>query len=514
MNKFRKITAAVLAAALMAGTAVTANAEQSQAKLLTANPFNLNDSGYGGGGYFNTNDGFFKIGEEELEKWRETGKLEPVKIECDIDVSGLSNWSGSFVDEGSYAQFVKRDSDGNVTERYILHLDKANGKIETAYTLGADWCVTRPDGYTFGLTESGSNLQVIVYDPFGKKTEKTLTYTGDGEMWYNGGASASVDGNNVGYLVWQTAHYTNEEYKDGFGYDSYDYEVLAVNKNGNIETIYKNSDVVYGYGYYGVSPNSLMFGEIYAPTPQMCKLYSEDSKKVYDIGIDIYFPDGSSGYNLTSYDKLYGTKTVIGFDKYINEKAEKRYALADVSKNTKEDETDLFYGVNALSKAYKSMSTQDGKIYLVKTEDDKWGYIDDNGKELAIFDDAGDFKGDFAPVVKDGKAYLIDRNMNKVSEEIAAKGVRSLGEDMFVVTTDDGQELLMTYDSKPTTSTSEPTSEPTSKPTSTPTSKPTSTPTSEPSDNPNTGIPGIAATFGVLALAAGAVIVAKKKKDD
>lgn len=499
MNKFRKITAAALAAALMAGTAVMVNAEQSQAKLLTANPFNLNDSGYGGDGYFNTNDGFFKIGEEELEKWRETGKLEPVKIECDIDVAGLSNWSGSFVDEGSYAQFVKRDYDGNVTERYILHLDKANDKIETAYTLGADWCITRPDGYTFGLTKSGSSLQVIVYNPSGKKTENTLTYTGDGEMWFNG--SASTSGDNVGYIVWQTAHYTNEEYKDEFGYDSYDYEVLTVNKNGNLEKIYKNSDVVYGMGNLSGSLNSFMFGETHGPSPFECKLYSEDNKKIYDVGMSIVLPDGSSRYNLTSYDKLYGTNVVIGFDEYINEKAEKRYALVDVSKNTNQDRTSA-----SLSKAYKSMSTNDGKIYLVKTEDDKWGYIDDNGKGFAIFDDAGAFIGDYAPVVKDGKAYLIDRNMNKVSEEIAAKGVQCLDEDMFVVKTDDGQELLMTYASKPTTS------EPTNEPTSAPTSEPTSTPTSETSENPATGTTGIAAPFGIIALAAGAVIVAKKRK--
>lgn len=51
------------------------------------------------------------------------------------------------------------------------------------------------------------------------------------------------------------------------------------------------------------------------------------------------------------------------------------------------------------------------------------------------------------------------------------------------------------------------TSEPTSEPTSTPTSEPTSTP-----DNSDTGVAGIAAAFGVIALAAGTVIVAKKKK--
>lgn len=148
------------------------------------------------------------------------------------------------------------------------------------------------------------------------------------------------------------------------------------------------------------------------------------------------------------------------------------------------------------------MSTNDGEIYLVQTEDDKWGYIESNGKELAIFDDAGDFFGDFAPVVKDGKAYLVDRNMNKVSEAIDGEGVTAYGEGLYTVTVN-GEKKFMTYVAKPTVS--EPT-EPT-----TPT-EPTSKPTSTDNKNPETGIPGIAAAVGVIALAAGAVIVAKKRK--
>lgn len=488
MNKFRKISAAALAAALMAGTAVTANAEQSQAKLLTANPFNLNDSGYGGGGYFNTNDGFFKIGEEELEKWRETGKLEPVKIECDIDVSGLSNWSGSFVDEGSYAQFVKRDSDGNVTERYILHLDKANGKIETAYTLGADWCYTTNDGYT--VLEPTSDVEngtftVTVMKPDGTtftNTIKSCVAHMDGAqwddyVWYAYRAIGSGDSKYCCYVVADERPYSSAWTDEGV------YAVYGIAKDGSITKIVDN---IISYGLGGVE-------------------YADGKKAVLSLATDGYVTGVVSVDNKSiSQFGFYGGITYVDDNRAVGtpfyNSARNGYSLIDLNNSS------------VLAEGYKYMGTQDGKIYLVKTEDDKWGYIDANGKELAIFDDAGDFKGDFAPVVKDGKAYLIDRNMNKVSEEIAAKGVQSLGEDMFVVTTDDGQELLMTYDSKPTTSTSEPTSEPTSKPTSTPTSEPTSTSTSESSENPPTGVSGIAATFGIIAIATGAVIVAKKRK--
>lgn len=482
MNKFRKISAAALAAALMAGTALTANAEQSQVKLLTANPFDLNDSGYGGGGYFNTNDGFFKIGEEELEKWRETGKLDPVKIECDIDAAGLSGWSGSF-DEGSYAQFVKRDSDGNVTERYILHLDKVKNKIEAAYTLGADWCYTRPDGYTFiySISEDRTTMTYAVYSPDGKKVENTLT-------GYDG--VASVSDKYVGLVSSMVSNTSIFDDYDDISRD--DYIIYGVLKDGTLEEI-DRIEKSYGVWFSAhLQEDAYVFYNANVPAimGKTC-IHSFTDNKSYDVGRRM-----DSGIIIDNVSYFYGTKAIV-----VSSGEQPSYQLVNIG----EDDTDFV--ANIISKIYKHMSSDDGKIYLVKTEDDKWGYIDANGKELAIFDDAGSFIGDFAPVLKDGKAYLIDRNMNKVSEEIAAKGVQSLGEDMFVVTTDDGQELLMTYDSKPTTLTSEPTSEPTS----TPISEPTSTPTSEPSDNPATGATGIAATFGVIAIATGAVIVAKKR---
>lgn len=90
------------------------------------------------------------------------------------------------------------------------------------------------------------------------------------------------------------------------------------------------------------------------------------------------------------------------------------------------------------------MSTEDGKIYLVKNAKGERGYINRKGKELAFFEYAGSFIGDYAPVVKNGKAYLIDRNMKQVSEKIDADSVSTLGEGLFRVTKGD-KVMLMTY---------------------------------------------------------------------
>lgn len=479
MNKFKKISATALAAALMVGTAVTANAEQSQAKLLTSN-LDWTNVGYSGG-YFMTNEGVFKVGEEEFAKWRETGKLEPTKIECDIDTSGLGWWSGTF---DNYFQTTKKDADGNVTERYILHNNKETGKIETAYTLGADWCYTTNDGYTVlkptSDVENGT-FTVTVMKPDGTtftNTIKSCVAHMDGAQWddYVWYAYRAIDNGNSKYCCYVVA----DERPDSSAWtDDGVYAVYGIAKDGSITKIVDN---IISYGVGSVE-------------------YADEKKFVLSLATDGYVTGVVSVDNKTiSQFGFYGGITYVDDNRAVGapfySPAKNGYSLIDLNDGS------------VLAEGYKSMSTQDGKIYLVKTEDDKWGYIDANGKELAIFDDASGFIGDFAPVVKDGKAYLIDRNMNKVSEEVDAKSVSTLENDLFVVTTNDDSELLMTYDSKPTTS------EPTSEPTSTPTSEPTSTPTSEPTDNPATGATGIAATFGVIALAAGAVIVAKKKRND
>ena len=64
MNKIKKISAAALAAALMTGTALTVNAEESQPKLLVAEYICTENTLICGGGYFHDNDGFLNIGLE------------------------------------------------------------------------------------------------------------------------------------------------------------------------------------------------------------------------------------------------------------------------------------------------------------------------------------------------------------------------------------------------------------------------------------------------------------------
>ena len=495
MNKIKKISAAALAAALMTGTALTVNAEESQPKLLIAEDFSTENLLYCGDGYLRNSDGFFRLGKEELAKWRETGNLEPVKIESDIDTSELSRRSGNF--NGNYIQFSKDDDEGYATERYILRLDKEAGKIRKLLTR-SDWCFTSPYGYNFFCEQDGNDLYVMVQNLTGNTITGPvigIEYSGAGGIqMYGYEWIGSYNDDIIGYVKCQT-DMSEDDYCSI-------YELNAVKKDGELELIYKNDSLIEDFRLVGTASNGILFYEISDADNHFdrwkYKIYSTDSNKVYEVGNAQL--GGSDWYMFIEgiASDLYGTKAIIYGNSHTSTSAENEYSgyvLVNLNENTKAD---------VVSNRYKYMGTNDGEIYLVQTEDEKWGYIDSNGKELAIFDDAGTFYGDFAPVVKDGKAYLIDRNMNKVSEAIDGEGVTAYGEGLYTVTVN-GEKKFMTYAAKPTAS--KPT-EPTSEPTSGTTSEPASTD----DKNPATGVPGIAVAVGTLALAAGAVVVAKKRK--
>ena len=232
-------------------------------------------------------------------------------------------------------------------------------------------------------------------------------------------------------------------------------------------------------------------------------IYSADEDKLYDL--DIKFgakPCGNSDVTSVPFEricsKLYGQKAAGYFSMYSDgELKAEAYSLITV------DGGDGY--AKTLSKSYKYMGTYDGEIYLVQNSDGKWGYIDSYGNELGFFDDEGSFIGDYAPVVSNGKGYLIDRNMNKVSEEVTATGTQAVDDGLYRFTTDSGF-MLATYSNE--TVSAPAASEPAS-----------SDIPSEPSDT-NSSVPtadnnppsGIAVSVLPIIAAISAVIVIKSKK--
>ena len=133
-----------------------------------------------------------------------------------------------------------------------------------------------------------------------------------------------------------------------------------------------------------------------------------------------YFLDGASKVN-------YGSKVVASIDG--------RDYLLDLSK-VGESNSNLS---EALICSYDGIYMSDSDLWLVH-KGDEWGYIDQSGKELSMFEDASPFVNGCALIRKDGEAILIDEQMNELQVLGEATSVSSNGEMLMI--RNDGQILL------------------------------------------------------------------------
>lgn len=504
--KLTKTLCGVTAAlTVLSSMAVTAQAEETQLKLLTAN-FNdvvaKNGIKYSlGGGYYSDDDKIFGIGEKELAEWRETGKIAYRTIESDLDISDLTYWSGDF--ENGYVQFCKRDSEGKVTDRYVTLLDKNIGKISTQYTFGSTWRYTRSDGYTFGAGSMNSTSVVaVVTDPSGK--EATAFFKSDGEAVYAYGATTKSD-NSVGYILWKSGETVIDDMTLS------NFELYVIDKNGDAKKVYSNENCLFNAGISG--DNNVCWWDQSFLKSAVNHIYNADNGKIYTLSEPTIKCENASVYTYgenLSVGHIYGDTTVIcGVNSLARDEA--LCVLVDLENPNV-----------PRSKAYKNIYTTDGKIYFIQTIEGKWGYIDANGKELALFDDAGAFYGNYAPVISNGKAYLIDRNMNKVSDEIAADSVSTMDDELFRFTKGDDITLVTYTEAEKQSTTSETTSSETvSEPaaseltsseavTSSTVESSTSSTDNTPVNNPATGV--TMAMIPVAVIGGAAVITAKKRR--
>lgn len=91
---------------------------------------------------------------------------------------------------------------------------------------------------------------------------------------------------------------------------------------------------------------------------------------------------------------------------------------------------------NRIVKAvYDQIYINDENYWLVK-DGERWGYIDHDGQEAAMFEDATTFYQGYALVREEGTAYLIDETFEKLQELGEADSVSTIGE-LFVVTRGD-----------------------------------------------------------------------------
>lgn len=446
--KAKKTVSALLAAAtavsaLLAGN-VTANAASAKMKLRTVSLGDIkgmNSFSALGDGYYaidNADDPYFNfdideiiyIGEDELNSWRKTGKFSYKDVKLDFKTTDMQG-EGGFTADGNYMQFVACDMEGYVTKRYIASHNKKNTAITTAYTQSGEDCYTDPNGYTVESKWNAASgaYTVTVIAPDGQQNGTKLTYKGGGEPWAYLAASNSASSKYVGYLMWQT-----DDDADGL-----DYKVCGVRKNGRLDTLYEGN-AVSTMSFVKSDDNQFIWYEAEDSGSLIYRIYLADSKKTIRFRQkDAMISNRNHYYFTGTVGEVYGTRAIVSAvtaaEELSSEDAASFYLLAKLNNGS---------SPTPISAAYLSMSTVDGKIYLVQNEKGQWGYINQKGKELGWFDDAGAFNGDYAPVLKNGKAYLIDRSMKQVSEKIGAIAVGTYQEGLYAIDTGD-DALLMTY---------------------------------------------------------------------
>lgn len=452
MKKLKKIVAGVLAATITASSLTVGASAKMKLRTVSIDKIEgANDVWSLGDGYYSVNnsadlnldpdiDQIIYIGKDELESWRKTGKISYKKVKTDVDMTDLLR-SGEFTADGEYLQLVTCDKDSNALKRYVVSHNEKNIKITTVH-INESGYFTRSDGYTTSgkWNKAKTAFTITVTAPDGTQKSKKLTYKGKGNS-YGYIMIPNETKKYIAYVLWKTNEYT--EKIDDSEYDSISVKIYGVKKNGKLETVHSfEKGRLLKKGISGLADigwgDSHLNMQVYDLPNVYYLVYLSDSGRIFFFE-SVLNKEGkySSDYGFSGISgKVYESRAIA----YCVKDNTNYYFLADLSTAYEENA----WNITALSDVYQSMSTEDGKIYLVQNEKGQWGYINKKGKVLAMFDDAGPFIGNYAPVVKNGKAYLIDRNMKQVSEKIDADGVTTFGEGLFRVTKGD-KVMLMTY---------------------------------------------------------------------
>ncbi len=467
--KIKKLTAAAAAmAAVLSAVSISAFADNEQTALLTekiegrkgvqciGNGLYFYDNGEANGyNEFADIDGFFRIGDKELEQWRKTGKLTPTDVTCEVDLTDRPDvyvnpseqtFNGGFIDKSQnyfqigdgYAARGGVEGIMHIIEKYhTVKYDENAASITTVRSEEVDWSCSRKDGYTVSMQRMDDGVVVTVTSPDGKSVKKEFKLAGyDAEFgvepWYEVVVSENDD--YVAYMAWATEINT-------LGKPYIYYDIYGFDKSGNVKTLYSVKDMkvesLQGTqcngvrSFTAVGDNTVTWQHYSNSGFRAINILNTKTGELTESHIFLSAEEGTYAFanTVNVVSPIYDGKAVanyLNFETFTNE-----YVLIDIK--PQEDGKTKEY-----SKYYKHMSSHDGgKTFLVQTMDDKWGFIDANGKELAVFDDAGNFYGKYAPVVKDGKGYLVDKNMNKVTDEIDATGCQTMSDEVFRFTNGD-----------------------------------------------------------------------------
>ena len=425
MKLKRILSAAAAAAIAVSAFSVQASAAQKKFSLLTMPWSELCEYGISpiGDGLYCTFDesshinGFISITDSDLANWRENGKLTWTEVKADgIDFSKHVDVSGRV------AKYL--DDSGNATDYFVYTF---NGKDEVTVTYESNsWLYVRDDGNVIEVGENtGDNtLSVSVISPEGNKNTADFALDNVLSYWNTG---VILSGDNAAVVVHMESVKEVEEEDYGKYYDMV-VSLDLVDINGateHIDSFASQSFTNYGTYCFGTSPSSIKGESMY-----WCDTEAKAIREITRMWGKL-----AGGVSYSFRDMRYFKNDVAVGVYNGNSSGEETYATALI---------DLSNDGEIISDMYSYIGLNESGIYLVGTLDGKWGYINSDGELLKTFDDAGDFKGDYAPAVKDGKAFLVDKSLNRVSEKIKADGVSTLDDELYLVKLN-GEKYIATF---------------------------------------------------------------------
>ena len=328
---------------------------------------------------------------------------------CNIDTKGLTVKS---INEGV---ILAANGDGYDTNFAYYSMD--GGVIcESDTEISDDYGATAfNEGYAFWADQYGptrmdaSGNYVTIEQLLKELKSKNQNTTGGGAMTSSGGPMEVPIGAPIDGFYFNRAHLGSFALAGHYMLRSIDGENVY---RWDVSSIYNKE----GLSYY------------YSDVPTKFRVYWIDGTSYYHNGTIIctFLDKGDvKSHYLIDMSKL--KLNEMDFSSLLEDE------YADADKYILTDEALIATG------EYIGLNRE--KYWLIQ-KNGKWGYIDHDGNMIATYEDATDFYDGNALIVEEGKAYLIDENLEKVREIGLAQGVTNCGE-IFRVQTENGEMMVM-----------------------------------------------------------------------
>ena len=115
--------------------------------------------------------------------------------------------------------------------------------------------------------------------------------------------------------------------------------------------------------------------------------------------------------------------------------------MVDFARNT--GDAKILNGDEIVTAVYDYIAMADENYWLAQSGD-QWGYIDHDGNEMAMFQDAGQFVGGYALVKEDGQIWMIDEEFRKLESLGQGDSVSAMGE-LYRVTVGEERHIYRLY---------------------------------------------------------------------